>query len=269
MLRLYRSYILLAVLAVLLSLSVAVAALGSKSDRDFDPTQRMFDDFNKAFARHWKTRTGVEVTIRQAQSKPNVPLRASVDGLKVVSLALSYDQAPIQKNSNFSLPHWDKPPPQNSPFTSTIVFLVRKGNPKNLRDWDDLTREGVQVVASNPKTSDEGRWSYLAACGYALKQPEGNGATALEFVTKLFANMKVLGRGTQNSVASFVDGGIGDVLLAWENEAHGIIEKWSNDKFEIITPSLSILAEPPVSVVSDVSDRTGAHEVPRAYIDYL
>jgi sulfate/thiosulfate-binding protein len=175
----------------------------------------------------------------------------------------------MQKNSNFSLPHWDKPPPQKSPFTSTIVFLVRKGNPKNLRDWDDLTREGVQVVASNPKTSDEGRWSYLAAWGYALKQPEGNGATALEFVTKLFANMKVLGRGTQNSVASFVDVGIGDVLLAWENEAHGIIEEWSNDKFEIITPSLSILAEPPVSVVSDVTDRTGAREVPRAYIDYL
>lgn len=267
--RSYRLRIIVAFLAVLLSLGAAVAALHGISGSSSDPTYKMFDDFNKAFIKHWKTRTGVEVTIRQAQSKPGVPLRANLDGLNVVSLALSYDPVALQRNGKFTLPHWQKPLPQNSPFTSTIVFLVRKGNPKRLSDWNDLVQPGVEVVTSNPKTSDDARWGYLAAWGYALKQPGGNEATALEFVKKLFVNVKALEPGTHTSVTTFVESGIGDVLLAWENEAHLIVEERGKDKFEIVTPSLSIMAEPTVSVVSDVTEQNGTREVPKAYIDYL
>lgn len=268
--RSYRSRLVFAVLAILLSFSAAVAALRSMSASDSsDSSQKMFDDFNKAFIRHWKTRTGVEVTIRHAESKLGIPLRANVDGLNVTSLALSYDPEALQKASKFTLPNWQKPLPQNSPYTSTIVFLVRNGNPKKVQDWNDLAKPGVEVVTSNPKTSEDGRWSYLAAWGYALKQPGGNDAAALEFVKKLFGNVKTLETGTRSSVTTFVERGIGDVLLVWENEAHLIVKEHGGANFEVVTPSLSILAEPAVSVVSDVAARDGAREVAKAYIDYL
>jgi sulfate transport system substrate-binding protein len=172
--RSYRSRLVFAVLAILLSFSAAVAALRSMSaSESSDSSQKMFDDFNKAFIRHWKTRTGVEVTIRHAESKLGIPLRANVDGLNVTSLALSYDPEALQKASKFTLPNWQKPLPQNSPYTSTIVFLVRNGNPKKVQDWNDLAKPGVEVVTSNPKTSEDGRWSYLAAWGVPLNSLEG------------------------------------------------------------------------------------------------
>lgn len=268
--RSYRSLFIFAVAAILLSLGAAFAALHGISEREnSDPTQKMYEDFNKAFVGHWKARTGVEVTVKQARSRSGVPIRVAVDGLDVATLALSYDVNALKKKSKFMLPDWQEALPQNTPFTSTIVFLVRKGNPKKLRDWDDLARPGIGVVTPNPRTSDSARWNYMAAWGYALKQPGGNDATALEFVRKVFANVKSLDPGMRSSVNAFVERGVGDVLLAWENEAHLIAEEGSGDKFEVVTPSLSILAEPTVSVVNDAADQTGMREVARAYIDYL
>lgn len=266
----YRYRLIFAVAAILLSLGAAVAALHGISDKDsVDPTLQMYEDFNKAFVRHWKARTGVEVTIQPARSKSGIPIRAVMDGLDVATLALSYDVHALQKNRRFTLPDWRKQTPQNTPFTSTIVFLVRKGNPRNLRDWSDLAQPGVEVVTANPKTSDSARWNYLAAWGYALKQPGGDDTTALEFVKKVFANVKSLDTGVRTSVSTFVEHGIGDVLLAWENEAHLIANEGNADKFEVVTPSLSILAEPMVSVVNDVADQASTRDVTQAYIDYL
>ncbi|SHL35253.1 sulfate transport system substrate-binding protein [Nitrosospira sp. Nsp11] len=266
----YRARFIFAVFAILLSLGVAIAALHDFSEiNTADSTQKMYEDFNKAFFNHWRARTGVEVTVKQARSKSGVPIRAVVDGLDVVSLALSYDPVALQKSSKFMLPHWVKPVPQNTPFTSTIVFLVRKGNPKGLRDWGDLTRSTVEVITSDPKNSSSARWNYLAAWGYAFRQSGGSNTAALEFVRKLFANVKVMDSGTRGSVNTFAERGVGDVLLAWENEAHLLAKEGNGDKFEVVTPSLSILAEPTVSVINDVPDQAGAHEMTKAYIDYL
>lgn len=268
--RSYHFRLVFAILAILLSFSAAIAALHSMStDYSSDASHKMFEDFNKAFIKHWKTRTDVEVTIRHAESKPGILLRANIDGLDVTSLALSYDPEILQKASKFSLPDWQKLLPQKSPYTSTIVFLVRKGNPKKVRDWNDLANRGIEIVTSNPKTSGDARWSYLAAWGYALKQPGGNDVTAIEFIKKIFGNVKTLETGTPGSVTTFVERGRGDVLLIWENEAHLIVKEHGGDRFEIVTPSLSILAEPALSIVSDVASRNGTHEVSRAYIDYL
>lgn len=266
----YRSRFIFAVLAILLSLGAAVAALhGISYSSNPDPAWEMYEDFNKAFARHWKARSGVAVTIKQAQSKSGLPIRAVIDGLDVVTLALSYDRDALKKNSKFTWPDWQEPLPQNSPYTSTIVFLVRKGNPKKLRDWDDLARPGVEVITPNPKTSGSARWNYLAAWGYALKQPGGSQTSALEFVKKLFANVKVLDSETHNSMTTFVERDIGDVLLAWENEAHLTVRRPGGDKFEIVTPSMSIVAEPIVSVVDNAIDQNGTSDVAKAYLDYL
>jgi sulfate/thiosulfate-binding protein len=268
--RSYRSRLIFAILAILLSLGAAVAALHSISyDSKPDLAWEMHEDFNKAFARHWKARSGVAITVKQAQSKTGVPIRAVIDGLDVVTLTLSYDVDALNKNSKFTLPDWQEPLPQNSPYTSTIVFLVRKGNPKKLRDWDDLMRPDVGVITPHPKTSTDARWSYLAAWGYALKQPDGNETSALKFVKKLFANVKALDSGTRNSMTTFVERGIGDVLLAWENEAHLVVREHGEEKFEIVTPSMSILAEPTISVVDNVVDQNGARDMAKAYIDYL
>lgn len=266
----YRIRFLFAGLAILLSLSAAFAALHSISESNsIDPALTMHEDFNRAFVRHWKARSGVDVTIRQVRSKSGRPVHTTVDGLDVVTLALSYDTKALQKDGTFMLPGWQKPSRQNSPYTSTIVFLVRKGNPKKLRDWDDLARSGVSVVTSNPRTSGDGRWNYLAAWGYAFKQSGGDSAVALEFVKNLFANVKSLQQGTPEAVAAFVERGMGDVLLAWENQAHLLVSERENDKFEVITPTMSILAEPTVSVVTEINDRNGAHDVANAYIDFL
>jgi sulfate/thiosulfate transport system substrate-binding protein len=268
--RSYRSRLIFAILVILLSLGAAVAALHSISyDSKPDPAWEMHEDFNKAFARHWKARSGVAITVKQAQSKTGVPIRAVIDGLDVVTLTLSYDVDALNKNSKFTLPDWQEPLPQNSPYTSTIVFLVRKGNPKKLRDWDDLMRPDVGVITPHPKTSTDARWSYLAAWGYALKQPGGNETSAFRFVKKLFANVKALDSGTRNSMTTFVERGIGDVLLAWENEAHLVVREHGEEKFEIVTPSMSILAEPTISVVDNVVDQNGPRDVAKAYIDYL
>lgn len=265
----YRIRFLFAGLAILLSLSAAFAALHSISESNStDSSLTMYEDFNKAFVRHWKARSGVDVTIKPVRSKLGQPIHTTVDGLDVVTLALSYDTQALQKDGTFMLPDWQKPSRQNSPYTSTIVFLVRKGNPKKLRDWDDLARSSVSVVTSNPKTSGDGRWNYLAAWGYAFKQ-SGNDAAAFEFVKNLFANVESLERGTPEAVTAFVERGIGDVLLAWENQAHLLVTERGNDKFEVITPTMSILAEPTVNVVTEVIDHKGAHEVANAYIDFL
>ncbi|SEK57621.1 sulfate ABC transporter substrate-binding protein [Nitrosovibrio tenuis] len=257
-------------LAILLSLSAAFAALhGISTSISADPSLAMYDDFNKAFVRHWKARSGVDVVVKPARSKSGEPIRAKVDGLDVVTLALSYDADALKKNRTFMLPDRQKPLPQKSPYTSTIVFLVRAGNPKNLRDWGDLTRPDVQVITSNPKTTQTGRWSYLAAWGYAFKQSGGNEALAFEFVRNLFTNAERADSEPGGAITAFIDRGVGDILLAWENEAHLLARARGSDRLEVVTPTMSILAEPIVNVVNEVSDQNGARDVANAYIDFL
>lgn len=268
--RSYRSRFIFSILVILFSLGAAVAALHSISYTSRpDPAWEMYEDFNKAFARHWKARSGVAITVEQAHSKVGVPIHAVIDGLEVVTLALTYDVDALKKSRKFTLPDWHNSVPQNSPYTSTIVFLVRKGNPKKVGDWNDLMRPDVEVITPSPKTSVDARWSYLAAWGYALKQHGGSETSALKFVKKLFANAKALDAGTHNSMSTFAERGMGDVLLAWENEANLAVRELGEEKFEIVTPSISILAEPTVSVVDNVLEQNGARDVAKAYIDYL
>ncbi|WP_430433898.1 sulfate ABC transporter substrate-binding protein [Methyloversatilis sp.] len=238
----------------------------------YDPTRELYQDFNSAFAKHWKAKTGDNVTIKQSHGGSGKQARSVIDGLEadVVTLALAYDVDALHQNGKLIPADWQKRLPHNaSPYTSTIVFLVRKGNPKGLKDWSDLVKPGVEVITPNPKTSGGARWNYLAAWAYALKQPGGSDATAKEFVRKLFANVKVLDSGARGSTTTFVERGIGDVLIAWENEAYLAVKELGPDKFEIVTPSLSILAEPPVSVVNKVVDKRGTRTVATAYLEYL
>ena len=236
-----------------------------------DPSQKLHTELNDAFAKYWKERTGTDVSIRQARSKSGKTVDATVDGLDITALDLSYDGNTLGKKARFIPPEW-KPLPQNSPYASpyisTIVFLVRKGNPKGLKDWDDLLRPGVEILASNPE-SEDGRWSYLAAWGYALKQSDGDEAVAREFVKNLFANVKLPDSepGKGDAMISFIEGDIGDLLLAWENEAHLLVREKGADKLEIVVPSMSIAAERSISVTA--SGRSGARDVAAAYIDYL
>ena len=238
----------------------------------YDPTRELYQDFNSAFAKHWKAKTGDNVTIKQSHGGSGKQARSVIDGLEadVVTLALAYDVDALHQNGKLIPADWQKRLPHNaSPYTSTIVFLVRKGNPKGLKDWSDLVKPGVEVITPNPKTSGGARWNYLAAWAYALKQPGGSDAAAKEFVRKLFANVKVLDSGARGSTTTFVERGIGDVLIAWENEAYLAVKELGPDKFEIVTPSLSILAEPPVSVVDKVVDKRGTRAVATAYLEYL
>ncbi|MGC4403797.1 sulfate ABC transporter substrate-binding protein [Methyloversatilis sp. MC4-4] len=238
----------------------------------YDPTRELYQDFNSAFAKHWKAKTGDNVTIKQSHGGSGKQARSVIDGLEadVVTLALAYDVDALHQNAKLIPADWQKRLQHNaSPYTSTIVFLVRKGNPKGLKDWSDLVKPGVEVITPNPKTSGGARWNYLAAWAYALKQPGGSDATAKEFVRKLFANVKVLDSGARGSTTTFVERGIGDVLIAWENEAYLAVKELGPDKFEIVTPSLSILAEPPVSVVDKVVDKRGTRAVATAYLEYL
>ena len=238
----------------------------------YDPTRELYQDFNAAFAKHWKAKSGDNVTIKQSHGGSGKQARSVIDGLEadVVTLALAYDVDALHDNGKLIPADWQKRLPHNaSPYTSTIVFLVRKGNPKGLKDWNDLVRPGVEVITPNPKTSGGARWNYLAAWAYAAKQPGGSDATAKEFVKKLFANVKVLDSGARGSTTTFVERGIGDVLIAWENEAYLAVKELGPDKFEIVTPSLSILAEPPVSVVDKVVDKRGTRAVATAYLEYL
>jgi sulfate/thiosulfate-binding protein len=238
----------------------------------YDPTRELYQDFNQAFAKYWKAKTGQTVTIEQSHGGSSKQARAVIDGLQadVVTLALAYDVDAISQNAGLLPGDWQKRLPQNStPYTSTIVFLVRKGNPKHLKDWDDLVKPGISVITPNPKTSGGARWNYLAAWAYALKQPGGNQQKAQDFVKRLYRNVPVLDSGARGSTTTFVQREIGDVLIAWENEAFLSIKELGPDKVEIVAPSQSILAEPPVSIVDKVVDKKGTRNVAQAYLEYL
>jgi len=238
----------------------------------YDPTRELYQDFNQAFAKYWKAKTGQTVTIEQSHGGSSKQARAVIDGLQadVVTLALAYDVDAISQNAGLLPGDWQKRLPQNStPYTSTIVFLVRKGNPKHLKDWDDLVKPGISVITPNPKTSGGARWNYLAAWAYALKQPGGNEQKAQDFVKRLYKNVPVLDSGARGSTTTFVQREIGDVLIAWENEAFLSIKELGPDKVEIVAPSQSILAEPPVSIVDKVVDKKGTRNVAQAYLEYL
>jgi sulfate/thiosulfate transport system substrate-binding protein len=238
----------------------------------YDPTRELYEDFNKQFATYWKGKTGQDVTIRQSHGGSGKQARSVIDGLEadVVTLALAYDIDQISEKAGLLPAAWQSRLPHNSsPYTSTIVLLVRKGNPKKIKDWGDLARSGVSVITPNPKTSGGARWNYLAAWAWALRQPGGNEATAKEFVSKLYKNVPVLDAGARGSTTTFVERGIGDVLIAWENEALLAIKELGPGKFEVVAPSLSILAEPPVAVVDKVAGKHGTRAVAQAYLEYL
>ncbi|OMF89767.1 sulfate ABC transporter substrate-binding protein [Paenibacillus sp. FSL R7-0337] len=237
----------------------------------YDPTRELYENYNKAFAAYWEQETGQKVTVKQSHGGSGKQSRAVLDGLEadVVTLALGYDIDALQEAGLIGADWQSKYEHNSSPYTSTIVFLVRKGNPKGIKDWPDLLKEGVEVITPNPKTSGGARWNYLAAWGYALDHNNNDEAKAQEFVQKLFKNVPVLDTGARGSTTTFVERGIGDVLIAWENEAYLSIKELGPDKFEIVNPSESILAEPPVAVVDKVVDKRGTREVADAYLKYL
>jgi sulfate/thiosulfate transport system substrate-binding protein len=238
----------------------------------YDPTRELYREFGEAFSRRWKSETGQVVTIEQSHGGAGKQARSVIDGLKadVVTLAISYDMDQIAELTGLFPADWQSRLPNNScPYTSTIVFLVRKGNPKNIKDWDDLVKTGIEVITPNPKTSGGARYNYLAAWGYALRKFDNDDAKAKEFVTKLIKNVPVLDSGARGSTNTFVQNGIGDVLLAWENEAFLAIRELGPDKVEMIVPSVSILAEPPVTVVDKNAEAHGATEVATEYLKYL
>jgi sulfate/thiosulfate transport system substrate-binding protein len=238
----------------------------------YDPTRELYEDFNEKFAAYWKGKTGQDVTVRQSHGGSGKQARSVIDGLEadVVTLALAYDIDQIAEKGRLLPDDWQARLPNNSsPYTSTIVFLVRKGNPKGIKDWGDLVKPGVSVITPNPKTSGGARWNYLAAWAWALRQPGGNEARAKGFVTRLYKNVPVLDAGARGSTTTFVERGIGDVLLAWENEALLAIKELGPGKFEIVAPTLSVLAEPPVAVVDRVAGKHGTKDVARAYLEYL
>jgi sulfate/thiosulfate-binding protein len=263
-----------------LALAVAASLVGGASvaqaqttllNVSYDPTRELYQEYNAAFAKHWKAKAGEDITINQSHGGSGKQARAVIDGLDadVVTLALAGDVDAIAKKGLINA-DWAKRLPDNSaPYTSTIVFLVRKGNPKGIKDWNDLGKEGVEIVTPNPKTSGGARWNYLAAWGYALKQADGDEAKAKDLVTKIYKNTKVLDSGARGSTTTFVERGIGDVLIAWENEAYLSIKELGPDKFEIVTPSISILAEPSVSVVDKNVDKKGTRKVAEEYLKHL
>jgi len=264
----------LAALGLVLGLSPALPAQAASVtllNVSYDPTRELYQDYNQAFARYWKAKTGQDVTIRQSHGGSGKQARSVIDGLEadVVTLALGYDVDAIQK-AGLIAPNWQKRLPNNStPYTSTIVFLVRKGNPKQIKDWPDLVRPGVSVITPNPKTSGGARWNYLAAWGYALKHNSGNQAKARDFVARLYKNVPVLDSGARGSTTTFVQRGIGDVLISWENDAFLAMNRLGRNQFQIVSPSVSILAEPPVAVVDRVVDKHHTRAAATAYLQYL
>ena len=263
--------------ALSLSLSFSFAAISpawaqvTLLNVSYDPTRELYQDINALFAKEWKAKTGETLTIRQSHGGSGKQARSVIDGLDadVVTLALAYDIDALAEKGLLPA-NWQTRLPQNSaPYTSTIVFLVRKGNPKQIRDWNDLVKPGVGIITPNPKTSGGARWNYLAAWAHALKQPGGNEARAKDFVGKLYKNVLVLDSGARGSTTTFVERGQGDVLIAWENEAYLAVKELGPDKFELVTPSNSILAEPPVTVVEKVVDKRGTRKVATAYLEYL
>jgi len=238
----------------------------------YDPTRELYQNYNAAFAKYWKTKTGVDVQIAQSHGGSGAQARSVLDGLQadVVTLALAYDIDVLAEKGKLLPANWQTRLPNGStPYTSTIVFLVRKGNPKKIKDWDDLVRPGVGVITPNPKTSGGARWAYLGAWGYALKKNGGDQNKAQDFVKRVYKNVPVLDAGARGSTTTFVQRGIGDVLLAWENEAFLAVNELGKDKFEVVVPSISILAEPPVAVVDKVAAKRGTTEIAKAYLEYL
>ncbi|WP_269714458.1 sulfate ABC transporter substrate-binding protein [Caulobacter sp. NIBR2454] len=254
----------------------AAAAQGAKPvtllNVSYDPTRELYKEINAAFARYWKGRTNQDLTINQSHGGSGKQARSVIDGLQadIVTLALAYDIDEIATKAKLLPANWQSRLPQNStPYTSTIVFLVRKGNPSKIRDWSDLIRPGVDVITPNPKTSGGARWNYLAAWAWALKQPGGNPQKAEAFVAELFKHVPVLDTGARGSTTTFVQRGIGDVLLTWENEAHLAIDELGPGKVEIVTPSRSILAEPPVAIIDKVVDRRRTRVYAEGYLNFL
>jgi sulfate transport system substrate-binding protein len=237
----------------------------------YDPTREFYQEYNQAFGQYWKQRTGQEVDFKQSHGGSGKQARSVIDGLQadVVTLALANDIDEIA-NAGLIRKDWQKQFKNNSaPYTSTVVFLVRKGNPKNIRDWNDLTKEGVEIITPNPKTGGAPRWIYLSAWGYALKQPGGNDAKARDLVKKLYQNVKVLDSGARGSLTTFAERGIGDVLLSWENEALLATQGLGKDKYDIVYPSISILAEPSVAIVDKTVDKDGNRNLARGYLNFL
>ncbi len=264
---------------ILLSLSflaaVLPASLGAGEvvllNVSYDPTRELYTDFNKEFARSWREKTGETVVVRQSHGGSGKQARSVIDGLEadVVTLALAYDIDAIAEKGKLLAGDWQTRLPSNSsPYTSTIVFLVRKGNPKGIKDWDDLVKPGLRVITPNPKTSGGARWNYLAAWGHVLRKG-GDEAAAEDFVARLYKNVPVLDSGARGSTTTFVQRGIGDVLISWENEAFLAVKALGKDRVEVVVPSTSILAEPPVAIVDKVVDRKGTRKVAQAYLDSL
>ena len=259
-------------LALVALLAVAASAKEIKLlNVSYDPTRELYQEYNAAFIKYWKTKTGDDVTVSQSHGGSGKQAQSVINSLDadVVTLALAYDIDAIAQAHKLPV-DWQKKLPNNStPYTSTIVFLVRKGNPKGIKDWDDVVKPGVSVVVASPKTSGGARWAYLAAWAYALETKGHDEAAARAFITKLYKNVPVLDSGARGSTITFAQHEIGDVLLAWENEAHLVLKEFGADKFEIVTPSISVLAEPPVAVVEKFARKHGNAEVAKAYLDYL
>lgn len=258
-------------LSLLLLASGAMAKDIQLLNVSYDPTREFYQEYNQAFSKHWQQKTGDKVTVRQSHGGSGKQATSVINGIEadVVTLALAYDVDAIAERGRIDK-NWIKRLPDNSaPYTSTIVFLVRKGNPKQIHDWSDLVKPGISVITPNPKTSGGARWNYLAAWGYALEHNNNSQAKAQEFVKTLYKNVEVLDSGARGATNTFVERGIGDVLIAWENEALLAVNEVGKDKFDIITPSVSILAEPTVSVVDKVVDKRGTREVADAYLTYL
>ena len=271
--RLVREYVWFALaLIVILMGSAAHAAAVTLLNVSYDPTRELYEDYNKAFAAYWKSKTGDTVRVNQSHGGSGKQARSVIEGLEadVVTLALAYDIDALAAQGRLIPANWQSRLPDNStPYTSAIVFLVRKGNPKNIHDWGDLARPGISVITPSPKTSGGARWNYLAAWAWALKQPGGSDAAAEAFVKKLYHNVPVLDSGARGATVTFVERGIGDVLLAWENEAYLAVKELGPAKFDIVAPSVSIVAEPPVSVVDQNVDQHGTRKVAEEYLKYL
>lgn len=260
----------LAALTLMLSTG-AMAANVSLLNVSYDPTRELYQEYDAAFSRYWKAKTGDTVTVKQSHGGSGKQARSVIDGLPadVVTLALAYDVEAISERGLIKAGWENRLKYRSAPYTSTIVFLVRKGNPKRIRDWNDLVRTDVSVITPNPKTSGGARWNHLAAYGYALRQPGGNEQTARDFLKRLYKNVPVLDSGARGSTTTFVERGIGDVLLAWENEALLALRELGPEKFDIVAPSVSILAEPPVAIVDKTVDKRGTRQVAQAYLEYL
>jgi len=268
----WRAFSAITLTAAAALVTCATAAEVTLLNVSYDPTREMYQEYNAAFAKHWKEKTGDTVTIRQSHGGSSKQARSVIDGLEadVVTLALAFDIDAIVEHAKLLPRDWQSRLKENSaPYTSTIIFLVRKGNPKGIKDWDDLVKPGISVITPNPKTSGAARWNYLAAWGYALKKNGGDEGKAKEFITRLFKNVPVLDSGARGATTTFIERGIGDVLINWENEILLAGRELGRDRFDVVVPSISILAEPAVSLVDRFVDKHKTRAVAQAYLEYL